>query len=209
MPRNFRIIFEIVLCALIFVLAWQNVQLRSQLTKLNESIAAEIGSAPELAATPTIDQAQLQLNESDKRELMRLRAELTRLKNIPRESPKRPVVAPRLEEPAQATLNEGVFPNQTSNFDDAAPTTANAITATATWNRVKIGQAGSITLDGNVIGTHEFIAECERVKAANGGFVLFIESASGALNPAQIETMQKITETQVALRLVTKESELH
>ncbi len=121
MPRNFRIIFDVALCALILLLAWQNLQLRSKIAGLHASIAGARDKVEEAAGTPVLDQKQLELNESDKRELMRLRAEVTQLKQdavkVPKSSP--PVAN---SSPATSpTSAEVLTPDQWTNVGNSTP----------------------------------------------------------------------------------------
>ncbi|HYE32000.1 MAG TPA: hypothetical protein VEH27_11260 [Methylomirabilota bacterium] len=203
--RKIRPLFELVICALLVFVAWDNMRLRE---KLNAQHAASSPAADSLPlATEGTPTQELDDNEIQKREIMRLRAEVTRLKATPA------MAYNGASKPPQGEMDRTPFPagglsnsRNVSENDDAAA--INLTAAALSWKKLKIGENGSINLDAKPLALDEFTAECERMKTSNGAVVLFLETATGALTPAQIEVVQKLTQAQIPIQAVKTEREL-
>jgi biopolymer transport protein ExbD len=76
------------------------------------------------------------------------------------------------------------------------------------WDKVKISDSGDIFVNKKQMSLADFSAECQRLKQAGGGAVLFIDAQHSQLNRAQIEAHQKLVDAGVGMKIVQKESDL-
>lgn len=212
MLAKLRIVFVAALCALALLLGWQNMRLQSRVAELelNGAAGALDDQLPKEAHTLQRDPGELEINERQTRELMRLRAEMTRLKSLADDSRNNSREPATELATAQPRLPEQTA--ETGNGLEGQPipegsASSQALEVTGTWGKVKISQAGTIILNNEPIDLEAFAAECERVKSAGLGFVLFVDT-TGALNAAQIEAMQTLAKAQVPMRAVATEDEL-
>ena len=81
--------------------------------------------------------------------------------------------------------------------------------AVTEWDKVKLGVSGEIFLNKKPISLAELVTECERLKKAGGGIVLYVDTPNHVANPAQVEAMQKIVDAGVAMKVALEERDLN
>jgi biopolymer transport protein ExbD len=86
--------------------------------------------------------------------------------------------------------------------------TAKQPIAVSEWDKVKISDSGDIFVNKKQMSLADFSAECQRLKQAGGGAVLFIDAQHSQLSRAQIEAHQKLVDAGVGMKIVQKESDL-
>ena len=108
----------------------------------------------------------------------------------------------RVAQPAQPPLVAA------ASADGLIETVAATRPPVTEWRKVKIGSAGDIYVNRQLMSPAEFATECARLKKVGGAIVLFVDTPNHVASPAQAEVMRKIVDAGVAMKAALKESEI-
>jgi hypothetical protein len=86
--------------------------------------------------------------------------------------------------------------------------TAKQPIAVSEWDKVKISDSGDIFVNKKQMSLADFSAECQRLKQAGGAALIYTGDMPHLLSPVQIESVQKLTDAGVPMKMALKESEL-
>ena len=100
---------------------------------------------------------------------------------------------------APTNQNTGVFPGRAASVP-AAPVSE--------WAKVKIDATGAVFVNKKQMPLEAFSSECARLKKVGGAVVLFIDSPNQVASPAQAESIRKIAEAGVPMKMAMNENEL-
>ena len=76
------------------------------------------------------------------------------------------------------------------------------------WDKVKINDAGEIFVNKKLMSLADFSAECQRLKQAGSGAVIFFDTQYSELGRAAEEAQQKMLDAGFTMKIVQKESDL-
>ena len=185
-------------------------RLRVEQVSLKQQLAeqsAALGNTRELLA---LKDAELAASGESLDELLRLRGEVSVLRQTARQAsrstttspadrspPSRPEAISGLEIPGNQS--SGVFPGQTAG--SPAPTVSE-------WAKVKIDVTGAVFVNKKRMTADEFRAECARLKKVSGAVMLFVESADQVANLAQADKIHLILDAEVPMKMALNESDL-
>jgi biopolymer transport protein ExbD len=80
--------------------------------------------------------------------------------------------------------------------------------AVSEWDKVKISSSGEIFVNKKQVSLTEFATECQRLKQASGGAMVYTGDGDHVFSPAQTKAVSKLIDAGVPMKAVQKESEL-
>ena len=81
-------------------------------------------------------------------------------------------------------------------------------TPSSDWDKIKISDSGEIFVNKKQMSMADFSAECQRLKQAGGGAVIFFDTQHSELSRAAVEGQQKLIDAGVTMKIAQKESDL-